>query len=292
MCPDSFVYNLEVDGVHTYTANGFIVHNCHHASGTQGDAWRNALMGIDAGRKYGLSATVDMRPLHEQEPWALWLQGVCGPVIFSLTASDLIDRGYLAPLTVSFYRHRASVRPEKKWSSLMYKAAITQCEERNRRLVDCVMEYARTRPGVIVDCGRVEHANALNDLLAQAARPGEVGLLIGPTTGKQRGRLLDGFREGRVKVLVSTVLGEGVDLPECWAVANAEGGQATVSTMQRLRCLTPTPWKAMAHCIEMADHHHKVLKKWTLERAGIYRQHPRFLVRYEKPLLGQGEKNP
>ena len=31
LCPDGFVYNLEVEGTHTYTANGYVVHNCDQA---------------------------------------------------------------------------------------------------------------------------------------------------------------------------------------------------------------------------------------------------------------------
>jgi hypothetical protein len=32
VCPDGFVYNLEVEGLNTYTANGIVVHNCHHTN--------------------------------------------------------------------------------------------------------------------------------------------------------------------------------------------------------------------------------------------------------------------
>lgn len=31
LCPDGLVYNLEVEGTHTYVADGVAVHNCHHA---------------------------------------------------------------------------------------------------------------------------------------------------------------------------------------------------------------------------------------------------------------------
>ena len=30
MCPDGYVYNIEVEDLHTYVANGIVVHNCHH----------------------------------------------------------------------------------------------------------------------------------------------------------------------------------------------------------------------------------------------------------------------
>lgn len=32
LCPDGFVYNFEVEGTHTYFANGVLVHNCHEYS--------------------------------------------------------------------------------------------------------------------------------------------------------------------------------------------------------------------------------------------------------------------
>jgi len=32
LCPDGFVYNLEVDNGNTYFAGGFLVHNCHHVA--------------------------------------------------------------------------------------------------------------------------------------------------------------------------------------------------------------------------------------------------------------------
>jgi superfamily II DNA or RNA helicase len=32
LCPDGFVYNLEVENGNTYFANGFLVHNCHHVA--------------------------------------------------------------------------------------------------------------------------------------------------------------------------------------------------------------------------------------------------------------------
>ena len=29
LCPDDYVYNIEVDGNHNYFVNGVLVHNCH-----------------------------------------------------------------------------------------------------------------------------------------------------------------------------------------------------------------------------------------------------------------------
>ena len=35
LCPDGYVYNLEVEGTNTYFANGVLVHNCHHSTSPQ-----------------------------------------------------------------------------------------------------------------------------------------------------------------------------------------------------------------------------------------------------------------
>lgn len=48
-CADGLVYNIEVEGVHTYTANGVIVHNCHEASNS--DAAQSRAMWRLAGLK-------------------------------------------------------------------------------------------------------------------------------------------------------------------------------------------------------------------------------------------------
>lgn len=41
VCPDGYVYNLEVEDCHTYVANGMVVHNCHHApSESSRELWR------------------------------------------------------------------------------------------------------------------------------------------------------------------------------------------------------------------------------------------------------------
>jgi hypothetical protein len=42
VCPDGFVYNLEVESTHNYFANSVLVHNCHEY-GTDGSAQERAI---------------------------------------------------------------------------------------------------------------------------------------------------------------------------------------------------------------------------------------------------------
>jgi superfamily II DNA or RNA helicase len=53
LCPDGHVYNLEVEDTHTYLANGFVVHNCHHISAPCFVQSADLFFG----RRFGLTAT-------------------------------------------------------------------------------------------------------------------------------------------------------------------------------------------------------------------------------------------
>lgn len=51
---DGFVYNIEVEGLHTYVANGYVVHNCHHDTA---DTYQDITMYLNGCPKVGLTAT-------------------------------------------------------------------------------------------------------------------------------------------------------------------------------------------------------------------------------------------
>ncbi len=53
LCPDGFVYNIEVDSNHNYLAEGVLVHNCHHCPANT----YNIINKFTAPYKIGLSAT-------------------------------------------------------------------------------------------------------------------------------------------------------------------------------------------------------------------------------------------
>lgn len=54
LCPDGFVYNLEISGNHNYFADGILVHNCHHAAAK---TYRNILDYFQPRALLGFTAT-------------------------------------------------------------------------------------------------------------------------------------------------------------------------------------------------------------------------------------------
>jgi hypothetical protein len=89
VCPDGLVYNLEVEGLHTYTANGFVVHNCHAAMSNT----RLPVLGrLRARCRIGLTATPDGR----QDGRNCLMLCALGPIVRVAEIADLERGGYLA----------------------------------------------------------------------------------------------------------------------------------------------------------------------------------------------------
>lgn len=254
-----------------------IVDECHHQTG-DGDKWREAVLAVESPYKVGLSATVGLET--DSDGQDLWLEGMTGPIVYSVEISDLIDRGFLVRPEVRFRRHGAPLS-KGKWSIKRYGELIVDCEERNATIVREARDLAAQGYRVLIDVSQVRHGKLLAKLLRQDLPTKQVALLVGQTNDADRLAVTQAFREGSIRVLVATIMGEGVDVPEIEVVINAEGGCGEVATKQRLRNLTLCPGKTQAIVIELVDDHHKLLRDWTLQRLKIYRGERAFRIRVQ-----------
>lgn len=89
LCPDGHVYNIEVEGTHTYVAGGVVVHNCHHAGA---ETYVTALRGLgsfdaDGPLTVGVTATPNPKDRH--------LSSVFSDVVFRYDIGDAVDDGFL-----------------------------------------------------------------------------------------------------------------------------------------------------------------------------------------------------
>lgn len=247
----------------------------HHLP--NGEEWRACALALRGRRKYGLSATVEIDHDTQNQTGAIWLRGICGPTLYAIELDELIQLGFVLAPTVTFLRHGAPRVGGKGWSPNAYTEHVVSCPERNEALAAATVERAQAGRRVLVDVQRVGHARLLASMISRRLPPGTVQVLTGTTKDEVRERTLAGFRSGEVLVIVGTILGEGVDLPELEVVVNAEGGLGFETTVQRLRCLTFHEGK-QPEVIECADTHHDVLAKWTRERLKIYRGFKEFRV--------------
>jgi superfamily II DNA or RNA helicase len=87
LCPDGFVYNLEVEENHNYFANGFLVHNCHHAAAETSAEILDNIKG--AFFRIGASATLKFDDPIKHDI----ITGLFGTILHRVEQQTLIDAG-------------------------------------------------------------------------------------------------------------------------------------------------------------------------------------------------------
>lgn len=201
----SLVYNLEVEGLHTYTANGFVVHNCHHdAAPTR----RNAIETIAPDLLVGLTAT-------PKRGDGVGLDGVYQEIAAHVPMLELIALERLAPLKglrvesavdLDGVHTRGGEFVERELADAVNNAA------RNRLIVESWQRHAAGRKRTVAFCVDVAHAEALRDAFRGAGVTSEA--ILGSTPSDERQRLLSAFHDGHIAVLTNCmVLTEGYDEP-------------------------------------------------------------------------------
>lgn len=209
MCPDGYVYNLEVEGTHTYLANGFVVHNCHH---TPAKSFLNVVSAFSAKYRYGLTAT----PYRDDQLEALIFQ-VMGPTLATVDRQVLRRLGYLITPTVvqrptSFYFPFSGA--SRKYGYAALQRALGNDVDRNWTIVaDVLVEATSKRNVCIVLVGQIEHGQNLYDALSLLLP--DVGFVHSKLPSKQSDAILSAFESGAYQVLVATyrMLAEGFDYP-------------------------------------------------------------------------------
>jgi len=88
VCPDGFVYNIEVEGNHNYFADGILVHNCHHLA--SGKSWQEVVRRIPAFYRFGASDSLK-NEREEDLGLAITLRGFMGPERHEVEVGTLIN---------------------------------------------------------------------------------------------------------------------------------------------------------------------------------------------------------
>lgn len=198
---------------------GLVIYDeCHHSAaadnlrvlrrlGSFDPGWTGTLLGFTATTARGDGQGLDT---------------VFERIVYSKTLPDLVEQGYLAPLTG--YRIATSAdlsRLSREGLDFLEEelAEAVDIEERNALVARSIQELARDRR-TIAFCVTVNHArhlsHALNHLGVRA------GIVHGTMRPEDRAKALADFREGRTQVLTNVgVLTEGFDDPGVSCIAMA-----------------------------------------------------------------------
>lgn len=217
MCAGDPVYNLEVEDNHNYFAEGFNVHNCHHAAGTPTMVTRfsKVLNHLRAPYKFGLSATV-----HRADGLIQTVYALLGDITYQVPdeeVSEKIMRVNVIPLPTTALLTEECLKPD---GTLDYAGLINSLcanEDRNRLIRDTLYQNA-SRPSLILS-DRLEHLQHLMNMLSPEMRDSAC-MVSGKTKKAEREAVLEDMRCGRRQYLFATwaLAKEGLDIPRLEAL--------------------------------------------------------------------------
>lgn len=254
---DNRVYNLHVDRVENYFANGILVHNCHH---TPAATWF-AILQQAPGIVWGLSAT----PWSEDRERNDVMRDVFKE-FFEVERARVEASGSLAKGTVIFhdldepgcYDAEINLLTAEEVERRVRRFRFISRDEHERRakwqITQTFVQGNPTRNAKIREIANSESAAGASVLLLiQSIEHGErlaegipgSALVFSRVGAKKRRELISAFRAGDLKVLAATSLAdEGLDVPIASRLIMAAGGRAAGKIEQRAgRVLRPHPSK-------------------------------------------------
>lgn len=268
------------DGGILDTDYGIVIFDeCHRTSAAE--KMFEIATSIDAFHRVGLSAT----PWRRIENENLKIEAGIGSVAHQVSAESMIAQGYLANPTFDIIDPRAYGRPRQANQSEAYQQAKTRVIEcdptRLTAIADKAHELAQKGHQVLVNVSRKGHgrliASALNSsiteddiiagidnadrkqLLRECFRQlglvaeSDAAILSGSTPDKRREHLLESLENGNQQIVISTILKEGVDIPDLDAVVLAHGQKSSIEVIQTIgRALRPTGNRE-AMIVDIAD---------------------------------------
>lgn len=261
---------------HIESADCFIIDECHCISSQS--VQMVSKHSKKAYYRLGFSAT----------PWRtdntdILINATTGPRLIDIKASTLIERGFLVPPRVHFYRISRDWKKHPKLPTdyqPLYTEFIVEHEVRNEKIVkltDHLVEKGE-RPVILVQ--RQTHGKVLEQMLTKKGRV--VKFIYGETSITERAFTLDQFEAGALDVLIgSSILQEGIDVPCITALVNAAGGKSSSAYYQKIgRAIRPNDGKTRAIVIDFIDEV-KWLDKHSKERIKVLKTEPLYQIKIQ-----------
>lgn len=187
------------------------------------DTFSRVSLSVNAKYRYGFSATPE-----REDNATLKVIGGTGPLISDISPENLIEQGYLAEPQFCIETAPKAGGPYKNWQQ-EYKAEIVENHRRNQLIAKIVADLPKP---TYVHVERIAHGERLEALIDDAT------FIYGDST--DRDEVMEAFRAGELPVLVSTLLGEGVDVPQMESMVMAGGLKTEVGAIQKVgRALRP-----------------------------------------------------
>lgn len=229
---------------------------------------------ISAIYNYGFTAT----------PWRsqgddILLEAAFGKQICDISASKLIDMGYLVEPKIAFRDIPIySKKLPKKWLAVK-SSYISNNETRNEILINNTVSLLKMGRKPLLLFREINHGKKLLSMVPDDVR---VRLVTGRISQVERDEIRNDFKAGKIDlILASTVYDQGIDLKELDALVLCGGGKSTAKALQRIGRVirgNKSGEKKDAIIVETFDQAHYV-KEHSITRYNIYNSEPKFILK-------------
>jgi len=154
------------------------------------------------------------------------LESLIGPVIYKISADQLIEQGYLIKPKIKFIP-MPFYDTEGTYSEV-YDECVVRDVERNNKIIDIVKNSQAKQILVLVN--RIEHGDILQNKIPNSI------FIHGSLDIDKRELYLKKFTNKDIKVLIGTasIFSEGINIPSLDVIINAAANKGSVKTIQSL----------------------------------------------------------
>jgi len=244
-----------------HSVDVMILDECHH---TSSKTWQSIAKNCTAYYRIGLSAT----PLLREEISNLWLIGLTGSEIKTVSNKELIQRGISAAPRIIRIRNVVRIRIQGLYRR-SYEIGIEENEDRNKTIAGLARLHKEQGDTTLVLVNTIKHGQAI-----LVKSPEGTVFLTGNDPAEYRDSVLHGLRSGEVKTVIATpIFDEGVDAPQIGVLILAGAGKSHLLLLQRLGrgMRKKTSGKNEVLVYDFEDRGDKYLEGHSLYRLKLYR---------------------
>lgn len=226
------------------------------------NTWFKIANRVPAYYRFGLTAT----PGDPGDESRSLLEAVTGLIRHDSNTMDLVEQGILVKPKPIFYRVQHP-RRYKVWR-VAKETGLSGNVIRNRMIAEIALQYSLKGKLVLVVVDRVDtHGRVLYDLIGSRHSL----FVYGDDTAETRDSAKRLFESGKIRILIGTIYGEGVNMPKVDVVINAAGGKSKKVAIQRFgRALRRSEGKSEGILIDFMDEDRGILLEHAIERFDVY----------------------
>jgi superfamily II DNA or RNA helicase len=256
-----------IDGMDPKTFGMIIVDETHHLPA---DTFYAVTEKFTAPYVHGLSATP-----YRQDKADMMIEAGAGPITARISVSWLIDNGFLAKPMIFFHATHEPTSYDKLPTFLVYRRYMVENQQRNAMIAGLAMNAVAEGKTTLIYVRQTGHADQITKHLSGTSHV----LLDGKDSAERRRDVFGKLKSGAIKLVCSTLVREGVDIPKLDVMINAAGGADTMQIVGR--ALRKADGKTHAVYHDFVDNGHVSLQRTSHARIERLRQEPAFKIMAE-----------